>query len=107
VLRHLSSIDLLKIDVQGFEASVLRGAREVLQRTRFLLIECNVASHYEGDSLFPELHRILIQSRMTLYNLSEPVRLGGRALWADALYVREHPVPFQMSPPAKTYLTAN
>jgi hypothetical protein len=89
VLKDASHIDLLKIDVQGLEASVLRGAVEVLGRTRLLLIECNFASHYVGDSLFPDLHSMLTQAGMTLYNVSEPVRQSGRALWADALYVRD------------------
>jgi FkbM family methyltransferase len=42
---HPGTIDLLKIDTEGFEAHVLRGAREVLRRTRYLLIEVTIAGN--------------------------------------------------------------
>lgn len=39
--RSITSIGLLKIDVQGAEMEVLRGARAALQVTRALMIECH------------------------------------------------------------------
>jgi FkbM family methyltransferase len=40
-------IFLMKIDVEGFECAVLAGAREILQRTRFLIIEALTPRHVE------------------------------------------------------------
>ncbi len=37
--RGLQGIDLLKVDVEGFEVDVLRGARSMLERTRFVVLE--------------------------------------------------------------------
>lgn len=48
--KSFESIDLLKIDVQGYELEVLRGARQTLSHTRSLVVECNCISVYEGGS---------------------------------------------------------
>ncbi len=37
--NYLAQIDVLKVDVQGFEGAVLRGGRETLRRTPLLFIE--------------------------------------------------------------------
>lgn len=39
MLKHLARIDLLKIDVEGAEVKVLKGASRVLRRTRNVIIE--------------------------------------------------------------------
>jgi len=40
------SVDYLKIDVQGAEVAVLRGAEETLCRIRFVMIEMNFSRAY-------------------------------------------------------------
>jgi FkbM family methyltransferase len=79
---------LVKIDVQGAEATVLRGARDALQRTAAVLLEVTNCSHYEGDTLFPELHRQMADLGFELANLSRPfLDTSGNALWFDACFV--------------------
>ena len=63
---------LVKIDVQGAEATVLRGAHDALQRTAAVLLEVTNRSHYEGDTLFPDLHRQMADLGFELANLSRP-----------------------------------
>ena len=58
-LRSLESIDLLKVDVQGFERSVFSGAYQTLKRTRAVLVEANLKSHYLGDDTFGSLYELL------------------------------------------------
>ena len=47
----LGTIDLLKIDVEGFELDVLEGAAAVLARTRFVLIEIGLGRDSSEDNL--------------------------------------------------------
>ncbi len=85
----LPKIDLLKIDVQGYEREVLRGATNTLQRTTHVLLEVNYISHYDGEMSFAELDEAMRQAGFALFNLSSPCRGNdGRVLWADALYGR-------------------
>jgi FkbM family methyltransferase len=83
------SVDLLKIDVQGFERAVLSGASSVLARTRCVLIEMNLQSHYEGDDTLPAIWCILAERGFSFWALSPPyVGRSGESLWADAVFVR-------------------
>jgi FkbM family methyltransferase len=45
-------IDFLKIDVQGYELQVLRGARRVLQQTDVILLELSLIDVNEGAHYF-------------------------------------------------------
>jgi len=50
---------LVKIDVQGFEASVIRGGGEVLKRCDIIVVENSFVTLYEGQALFGEIHDLL------------------------------------------------
>lgn len=84
-----SVIDLLKIDVQGFERPVLLGGAKALRRTRALLIEMNFVSHYEGDDTFASLTNLLTHELgFEFWDMSLPHRgTNGRALWSDAVFI--------------------
>ncbi len=88
ILADLPAISVLKIDVQGYESFVLEGSHETLKKTKYLILEVNFHSHYEGDTLFSELHNKMIDLGFYLHNLSPPFRLKQRCLWADAIYAR-------------------
>jgi len=88
VLRDPETIDVLKIDVQGFECRVLLGAREVLRRTRTLIVEANLVSHYKEDDSFGSLAATVDGLGFGLWDISAPFRAeDGRALWCDAVFV--------------------
>lgn len=89
ITGDLDAVSLLKVDVQGAEGPVLDGATVTLRKTRWLLIEANFRSHYEGDMLFPELHARLAANGFVLTGLSQPFVRQGIALWCDCLYTRE------------------
>lgn len=46
---------LLKLDVQGFEAEVIRGAGNSLKEFRWILLETSTRPMYEGETLFEKL----------------------------------------------------
>ena len=83
-------ISLLKLDVQGFERQALIGGREVLARTRALLVEVNFFRHYESAVTFGALCELLEDELgFELWSFAEPFRdANERALWTDALFLR-------------------
>jgi FkbM family methyltransferase len=89
LLDEAIEISIMKIDVQGKEADVLDGAHSALKRTRCVLLEMNFVSHYQGDSLFTELHAKMTEEfGFNLYNLASPYKdAAGNVLWTDAVYV--------------------
>jgi FkbM family methyltransferase len=88
LLVDLPEVSLLKIDVQGYEKPVLAGAKQTLIKTKFLLIELNFISQYDGGSWLGEVHEILTgEFGFFLANATAPQILNGRASMVDGLYV--------------------
>lgn len=57
----LLELDLLKIDVQGYELQVFMGGRETLKKTRLIISEVSFFEHYEGQPLFKKIYDFLTQ----------------------------------------------
>jgi FkbM family methyltransferase len=89
VITDDAPVDLMKIDVQGVEHSVLRGARKTLRRTRAVLIETNFTSHYLGDGSFGTLFsHLTTELGFEFWDVSPPYRSkAGQALWSDAVFL--------------------
>ena len=47
---QLSHVDLLKIDVEGYEMEVLQGAKDTMPQTKYLMIELNNNSKKYGSN---------------------------------------------------------
>lgn len=81
---------LLKIDVQGFEAEVIRGARSVLAKVDWVVVETSFVSLYQGEPIFMEVARALenrgFHFRCPVGWLSHPKT--DQVLQMDALFVR-------------------
>lgn len=56
---RLPTPDLIKLDVQGFELDVLRGAEAVLGRAKCLVVELSFQAFYDGQTPLWELLRFL------------------------------------------------
>jgi FkbM family methyltransferase len=67
ILLDRQPIDLLKIDVQGYERGVIKGAHDCLARTRAVLIEANFVRHYEGDDSLDSLIPLLRKHGFSLW----------------------------------------
>ena len=82
-------ISILKLDIQGAEMGVLENSQDGLRKTKCIILEVTFTPHYEGDAGFPELHQLMASKGFGLYRLSSPYDRGGRALYSDAVYLRE------------------
>lgn len=50
---------LLKLDVQGYEKEVLKGAQKTLDRIDYIVLETSFSKLYENQPLFDELHEYI------------------------------------------------
>ena len=85
-----SRAPFLKIDVQGYEEQVLRGASETLRRTRGLQVELSLCPVYEGQTLFLPMLEWIASLGFTPYRFSDTFvdPRNGRWLQLDALFFR-------------------
>lgn len=78
---------LLKIDVQGAELEVLRGATGLLPAFAAVLVECSFVELYEGQALAPEVIAELQTAGLDLTDIGPVSRdAHGRCLQADLLF---------------------
>jgi len=85
----ISKKSLLKIDVQGFELSVLQGSEDVLGNFLYLYIECSFVELYRGQSLAHQIITWLGQRGFVfsgIYNIYYGNK--GEPIQGDFLFVR-------------------
>jgi FkbM family methyltransferase len=80
--------DLLKLDVQGYELEVLRGAETCLRHARAVLCEVSFQEFYTGQPLFPEVLAFLETRGFALHALGACTPLGAPLGQTDALFLR-------------------
>ena len=81
----------LKIDTQGYEREVLRGASETLRRTDAVEVELSHVELYEGQALLPEVWGMLTRAGFRPAWLERGFR-DPEDIWlmqVDGLFVRE------------------
>jgi FkbM family methyltransferase len=80
---------LLKIDVQGFEIPVLRGALLTLSRVRACIIEISLDELYIGQSTFADVVALMSDTGLTYAgNFQQMYDADGHVIFLDAVFVR-------------------
>jgi FkbM family methyltransferase len=81
----------LKLDVQGFELEVLRGAEQVLQNTEVALLEVSLLEYNQGAPLFAEVVAFMQSRGFVVYDIAGFYRReSDDALYmVDLLFTRE------------------
>lgn len=91
--NKIDKINLLKIDVQGFENEVLKGSKGILERAAIdiVLVEIIFDDCYEDGNTFTNVESYLLPNGYTLYDIShiyKDLRIG-RTNWVDAVYIKK------------------
>lgn len=81
---------LLKIDTQGTELAVLRGAGGLLDHLTHLLVEASFVELYEGQAHVGDVTRFLVERGWDLHSVYDvkSSRLTGEPLQADLVFER-------------------
>lgn len=89
--RELPAPALLKIDVQGYEAHVLRGGTATLPRMRWIVAETSLKPMYQGEPVFLDIVECMKEWGFRFLRpvgwLSDP--RNGELLQLDALFERD------------------
>ena len=78
----VESIDLLYMDTQGSELTVLKGASEFLKQVRYIFTEVSLGGLYENDVTHMEL-----TSHLNSRGFSLAFIYMNKKGWGDALYI--------------------
>jgi len=82
---------LLKLDVQGYEDQVLKGAMKTLPRVQGIQIETSLEPLYEGELVFEEMLKKIEGMGFELYDLVPGFRNNktGQLLQVDCIFFRK------------------
>ena len=94
----VDAVDALKLDTQGADLDVIRGAERLLPAVRFLEVEVMLNPLYEGQPLFGDVDRHLRDRGFVLWRLAHLVHygiVGTRSDYPvnDIQYFDSRPVP--------------
>lgn len=90
--QNVRQIDLLKLDVQGYELHVLAGAGEMIRRrsVSVVYVEVSFVPYYVGQPLFPDIYNKLFELGYRLVGIYESsFRTHYFQVGGNALFVRE------------------
>ncbi len=83
----VEQIDIMWMDVQGAELLVLKGAEELLKRTKIIMTEVGLKPYYEGHTLKVEIDSYLAAHGFV--ELEGAFQLNGFDYEANTIYIRK------------------
>lgn len=90
LLKNNSKV-FLKIDVQGYEMAMLKGAENSLKNIQGIQIEMSLESLYEGSVLYKEMIKYLEEKGFELYSIENGFAdpLSGKLLQCDGIFFKK------------------
>tara|TARA_A100001388_G_scaffold217474_1_gene167979 strand:- start:166 stop:921 length:756 start_codon:yes stop_codon:yes gene_type:complete len=90
--KDINKINLLKMDVQGYEPQVIKGFGDMLRNIEVVLTELNFYDFYEKSLSFYDIERYLIPYGFRLFDISHISKnpMNGRTDWVDIIYVNKN-----------------
>ena len=89
--NSIEHVDVIKLDLQGYDYLALKGAEATLKNTKVVLVEVLFKEIYKGCHGFPDILNLMIGQGFKLHNLCG-LHYGeaDELLWADAIFVKEN-----------------
>ena len=92
--KNIENINIVKIDVQGFEVEVLKGAEELIKENRIdvFIIEITFDEIYGKGTSFYDIEKRLIPFGYKLWDISHIYKdlNKNRTNWVDAIYIKKN-----------------
>ncbi|MBD2201185.1 FkbM family methyltransferase [Calothrix sp. FACHB-168] len=83
-------VDFLKIDVQGYELEILKGAKNLIKNTEFILMEVSLIPINKGCPLISDVMKFMNENNFVLLDFCSQIRCQDGSLWqTDLLFVQE------------------
>jgi FkbM family methyltransferase len=84
---------MLKLDVQGFELTVLRGSKNLLKRCKYVQLEVSFRHAYQGNTHVADLFAVMRENGFRCLDILDTLRLPEAEGWglreADLLFINE------------------
>jgi FkbM family methyltransferase len=90
-IKNVSNIDILKIDAQGYDFEVLKGAQELFDQNKIgmVYLELIFGKMYKGQPIVSDILQFLIENRFKLVSFYDFHYHDNLATWTDGLFVHE------------------
>ena len=90
--EKIDDIDILKIDVQGYEVGVLRGASSILNKTRCCTVEVSLFDFYEQTSSLLQVEKAMQHAGHSLWDISKISKnpKNFRTDWVELVYINNN-----------------
>lgn len=88
--KGLGAVSFLKLDVQGYEIEILKGAKDTLKNVEFILMEVAFLTYNKGAPLLYEVIKFMKDHGWVAYDVCSFIRYrDGTLLQVDIMFVRE------------------
>jgi FkbM family methyltransferase len=82
--------DIIKLDVQGFELEVLKGAGKYLNKVSYLIVEVSFKKYYYGQPLFLDIANYLSGFGFNIYAFGHSTPTGQELGQIDVLFKKQN-----------------
>lgn len=82
--------DIVKLDVQGYELEVLKGAISTLNKIKFIIIEVSFSEFYKGQPLFEEIVSYMFSNGFRVYAFGQGTATGKVISQSDILFINKN-----------------
>jgi len=100
--RKIAGETLLKLDVQGYELEVLKGAKEAMASAEVILLEVSLVRYNQSAPIFHEVVEFMKERGFLVYDICPLPRWADTTLFqADVLFVKKDSVFRQINFPGE------